>query len=285
MRTIWNGSISFGLVNIPIGLALATQRSDVAFRTLHRECGTPIKQKRWCPLHEREVEADELVKGWEVAKGEFVIVEEADLESVAFQRSQAIDILRFVKLADVDPVFFDRTYYLAPAASEAQRRPYVLLLRAMQESGMAAVGKFVLWGKENLCLIRPQGDTLAMETLFFADDVRSKSEIEEAVEATEVKKAELALAGQVIESLVGEWNAAEFENEYRRDLKAMLEAKLAGQEITRPEPAPETPVVDLMEALRRSVEDVQGRRSAGGGGKKTKSAPARRKTAATRKSA
>jgi len=285
MRTIWNGSISFGLVNIPIGLALATQRSDVAFRTLHRECGTPIKQKRWCPLHEREVEADELVKGWEVAKGEFVIVEEADLESVALQRSQAIDILRFVKLADVDPVFFDRTYYLAPAASEAQRRPYVLLLRAMQESGMAAVGKFVLWGKENLCLIRPQGDTLAMETLFFADDVRSKSEIEEAVEATEVKKAELALAGQVIESLVGEWNAADFENEYRRDLKAMLEAKLAGQEITRPEPAPETPVVDLMEALRRSVEDVQGRRSAGGGGKKTKSAPARRKTAATRKSA
>jgi len=285
MRTIWNGSISFGLVNIPIGLALATQRSDVAFRTLHRECGTPIKQKRWCPLHEREVEADELVKGWEVAKGEFVIVEEADLESVALQRSQAIDILRFVKLADVDPVFFDRTYYLAPAASEAQRRPYVLLLRAMQESGMAAVGKFVLWGKENLCLIRPQGDTLAMETLFFADDVRSKSEIEEAVEATEVKKAELALAGQVIESLVGEWDAAEFENEYRRDLKAMLEAKLAGQEITRPEPAPETPVVDLMEALRRSVEDVQGRRSAGGGGKKTKSAPARRKTATTRKSA
>jgi len=239
MRTIWNGSISFGLVNIPIGLALATQRSDVAFRTLHRECGTPIKQKRWCPLHEREVEADELVKGWEVAKGEFVIVEEADLESVALQRSQAIDILRFVKLADVDPVFFDRTYYLAPAATEAQRRPYVLLLRAMQESGMAAVGKFVLWGKENLCLIRPQGDTLAMETLFFADDVRSKSEIEEAVEATEVKKAELALAGQVIESLVGEWDAAEFENEYRRDLKAMLEAKLAGQEITRPEPTPE----------------------------------------------
>src|SRR5437868_8998610 len=242
MRTIWNGSISFGLVNIPIGLALATQRSDVAFRTLHRECGTPIKQKRWCPLHEREVEADELVKGWEVAKGAFLIVEEADLESVALKRSQAIVILRFVKLADVDPVFFDRTYSLAPAATEAQRRPYVLLLRAMQESGMAAVGKFVLWGKENLCLIRPQGDTLAMETLFFADDVRSKKEIEEAGEATEIKKAELALAGQVIESLVGEWDAAEFENEYRRDLKAMLEAKLAGQEITRPEPTPEPSV-------------------------------------------
>ena len=262
MRTIWNGSISFGLVNIPIGLALATQRSDVAFRTLHRECGTPIKQKRWCPFHEREVEAEELVKGWEVAKGEFVLVEESDLESVALQRSQSIEILRFVKLEDVDPVFFDRTYYLAPATAEAARRPYVLLLRAMQESGTAAVGKFVLWGKENLCLIRPQGDTLAMETLFFADDVRSKAEIEEAVGATEVKKAELALAGQVIDSLVGEWRAEDFENEYRRDVRAMLEAKLAGEAIARPEPVPETPVVDLMEALRRSVVEVQDRRAA-----------------------
>ena len=205
MRTIWNGSISFGLVNIPIGLALATQRDAVSFRTLHRECGTPIKQKRWCPFHERDVEADELVKGWEVAKGEFVVVEESDLESVALQRSQSIEILRFVNLVDVDPVFFDRTYYLAPAAAEAARRPYVLLLRAMQETGMAAVGKFVLWGKENLCLIRAQDDTLALETLFFADDVRAKNEIEDAVEETEVKKPELDLARQVIESLVGEF--------------------------------------------------------------------------------
>ncbi len=289
MRTIWNGSISFGLVNIPIGLALATQRSDVAFRTLHRECGTPIKQKRWCPHHEREVEPDELVKGWEVAKGEFVLVEESDLEAVALQRSQSIEILRFVKLDDVDPVYFDRTYYLAPAAEDAARRPYVLLLRAMQETGMAAVGKFVLWGKENLCLIRAQGDTLALETLFFAEDVRAKNEIEEAVEATHVKKPELQLAEQVIESLVGEWNISDFENEYRRDLRAMLEAKLAGQEIARPEPVTETPVVDLMEALRRSVADAQERKG-GGAAKpgKTKAASSgsgsRRKTPA-RKSA
>jgi DNA end-binding protein Ku len=289
MRTIWNGSISFGLVNIPIGLALATQRTDVAFRTLHRECGTPIKQKRWCPFHERDVEADELVKGWEVAKGEYVLVEESDLESVALQRSQSIEILRFVTLADVDPVFFDRTYYLAPASADAQRRPYVLLLRAMQESGMAAVGKFVLWGKENLCLIRPQGETLALETLFFADDVRSKAEIEEAVEATEVRDAELALAGQVIQSLAGDWEAAEFENEYRRDLRAMLEAKLAGEPVARPEPAPETPVVDLMEALRRSVAEVQEKRDAASKpAGKTKAASSadggpRRKRAAARK--
>jgi DNA end-binding protein Ku len=287
MRTIWNGSISFGLVNIPIGLALATQRTDVSFRTLHRECGTPIKQKRWCPQHEREVEPDELVKGWEVAKGEFVLVEESDLESVALQRSQSIEILRFVSLADVDPVYFDRTYYLSPAAADAARRPYVLLLRAMQETGMAAVGKFVLWGKENLCLIRAQGDTLALETLFFADDVRAKNEIEEAVETIEVKKAELQLAEQVIESLVGEWSVEDFENEYRRDLKAMLDAKLAGEQIARPEPVAETPVVDLMEALRRSVAEA-GEKRAPSRSRNPKAAPSgggsRKKTAA-RKSA
>src|SRR5205823_12040174 len=171
MRTIWNGSISFGLVNIPIGLALATQRSDIAFRTLHRECGTPIKNKRYCPLHERDVEPDELVKGWEVAKGEFVLVEESDVEAVALQRSQSIEILRFVALADVDPVYFDRTYYLAPASTPAQRRPYVLLLRAMVATGMAAIGKFVLWGKEKLRLIRPRGESLALVTLILADGV------------------------------------------------------------------------------------------------------------------
>lgn len=262
MRTLWNGSISFGLVNIPIGLAIATQRSDVAFRTLHRECGTPIKQKRYCPFHERDVEADELVKGWEFAKGQFVLVEESDLEAVELQRSQSIEIVRFVELAQVDPIFFDRTYYLAPASAEAARRPYVLLLRAMQETGMAAIGKFVLWGKENLCLIRPLGDSLAVETLFFAEDVRSRAEIEEAVAATEVKKPELDLARQVIGTLAGEFDPSEFQNDYRRDLRAMLEAKLAGEEIARPAPVPETPVVDLMEALKRSVAEAKQRKPA-----------------------
>ncbi len=286
MRTIWNGSISFGLVNIPIGLALATQREDVSFRTLHRECGTPIKQKRYCPLHDRDVDSDELVKGYEVAKGQFVLVEDADLEAVALQRSQSIEIVRFVPLAEVDPVFFDRTYYLAPASAAAARRPYVLLLRAMQQTGMAAIGKFVLWGKENLSLIRPHGDTLALETLFFAEDVRSRVEVEEAVATTEVKEAELDLAGQVIASLVGDFNPTEFENDYRREVRAMLDAKLAGEEITRPEPVAEAPVVDLLEALRLSVAEVKERKPSGGTAKSTPKRNARpRAKAAARKSA
>jgi len=275
MRTIWNGSINFGLVNIPVGLAVAQQRKDTSFRTLHRECGTPIKQKRYCPFHERDVEADELVKGWEFAKGQFVLVEDSDLEAVALQRSQSVDIIRFVPIDQVDPIYFDRTYYLAPAGPEAQRRPYVLLLRAMQEAGMAAVGKFVLWGKENLCLIRPLGESLVLETLFFAEDIRPRKEIDEAVEETEVKGPELAMATQLVESLVGDFNPKDYENEYRNELRAMLEAKLEGKEITAPEPAPEAQVVDLMEALKQSVAQAQ----------KEKPAPAKKKASSGRKRA
>ena len=259
MRTTWNGSLSFGLVTIPVGLAPATapkaRASDVTFRTLHRECGTPIKQKRWCPLHDREVSADELVKGWEVSKGQFVIVEDADLEAIE-QRdtSRAIEISRFVPLADVDPLFFDRTYFLAPSSAEAQRRPYVLLLDAMKESGMAAIGRMVIRGNENFVLIRPKGEALVLETLFLAEDVRSQAEIDEAVEAVDVKEPELELARQLIDSLVGDWEPESLHSEYRQDLRKLLEAKLAGEEIATPEPvADDAPVIDLMEALKKSV--------------------------------
>jgi DNA end-binding protein Ku len=261
MRTIWNGSISFGLVNIPVGLALATapkaRSSDVSFRTLHRECKTPIRQKRWCPVHDREVGPDEIVKGWEVAKGEFVIVEDADIEAIQdADDSRAIDISRFVPIDEVDPVYFDRTYYLAPASAAAQRRPYVLLLEALKETGMAAVGRFILRGNETFCLIRPRGDALALETLFVAEDVRSQAEIEEAVAETKVKKPELDLARQVIDSLVAEFDPDELQSTYRRDLRALLESKLDGQPIAKPEVVPEAPVIDLMEALRASVEQA-----------------------------
>ncbi len=293
MRTIWNGSISFGLVNIPVGLALATapkaKQSDVSFRTLHRECGTPIRNKRWCPTHEREVGADEIVKGWEVAKGEFVVVDDADLEAIQqSDDSRSIDITRFVELDQVDPVYLDRTYYLAPAQAPAARRPYVLLLEAMKQSNMGAIGRFVLRGAEYFCLIRPKGDALALETLFLAEDVRSQAEIEEAVAGTEVKKAELDLAAQVMQSLVGEFDPSELVSEYRRDLRAMLEAKLDGREISKPEPLPETPVVDLMEALKRSVAEAQGRKKPAAAPKEKaapKSGSGSRKRTPARKSA
>jgi DNA end-binding protein Ku len=282
MRTTWNGSVSFGLVNIPVGLAPATKpaarQSDVSFRMLHRECGTPIKQKRFCPVHERDVESDELVRGWEVAKGQFVMVEDADLEAIE-QRdtSRSIDISRFVRLEEVDPVYYDRTYFLVPAGAEAARRPYVLLLEAMKESGVAALGRFVLAGKEKLCLIRPMGDALALETLFVHEDVKDHAEIDEAVSTAEVKEPELDLAKQIIDSLAAPFDPNELKSEYRESLKELLEAKLAGHEIEAPEIAEPTPVVDLMEALRASV--------AAASSKKAKPAAAKKKAAPRKRAA
>jgi DNA end-binding protein Ku len=267
MRTTWNGSISFGLVNIPIGLAPATKpaarQSDVSFRMLHRECLTPIKQKRWCPFHDRELGPDEIVKGWEVSKGEFVIVEEGDLEAIERDStSRSIDITGFVPEDTVDPIYFDRTYFLVPAAAVAARRPYVLLQHALQETGMAALGRFVLAGKEKLCLIRPKGDGLALETMYLAEDVYSQAEIDEAVADADVQDAEVTLARQIIDSMVTEFEPSEqLTSDYRQDLRELLEAKLEGQEIARPEPVEEeAPAVDLMEALRRSVEEARKRK-------------------------
>jgi DNA end-binding protein Ku len=275
MRTTWNGSISFGLVSIPVGLAPATKpaarSSDISFRMLHRECGTPIKQKRYCPVHERDLDPDEIVKGWEVSKGQFVFVEDEELEALtSHDDSRSIEISRFVEAGDVDPIFFDRTYFLVPAQATAARRPYVLLLNAMRETGMAALGRFVQQGREKLCLIRPKGEALALETLFLSADVYSQAEIEEAVEETSVKKPELDLARQVIASLSGEFDPGDLQSDYRRDLRQLLEAKLAGEEITAPAPVEEAPVVDLMEALRRSVEEA----------KQAKPAPAAKKAPA-----
>jgi DNA end-binding protein Ku len=284
MRTTWNGSISFGLVNIPVGLSPATapsaRQSDVQFRMLHRTCLNPIKQKRWCPVHDVEVGPDELVRGWEVAKGQFVPIEDEELEALE-QRgtSHTIDVTRFVKADEVDPVYFDRTYYLVPGGTEAQRRPYALLLEAMREEGVIGIGSFVLAGKEKLAAVRPKGNALALETLFVAEDVKSQEEIDEAIEATQVKKEELQLAEQLISGLLGAFEPEEeLKSEYRTSLRELLEAKLEGREITEPEPAaPETPVVDLMEALRASVAASKG------GGKKPAASgrkPAARKRAA-----
>jgi DNA end-binding protein Ku len=260
MRTTWNGSISFGLVSIPVGLAPATassaRQSDVSFRLLHRECLTPIQQKRWCPFHDIEVGPDDLVRGWEVSKGRFVPIEDSELEALERRdTSRAIEITSFVKLAEVDPVYFDRTYYLVPAGTEAQRRPYVLLLEAMKDSEVAALGSFVLAGKEKLCLIRAKGEALALETLFLAEDVKSQAEIDEAVASSEVREPELDLARQIISGLEAPFDPASLASGYRSSLHELLQAKLEGHELEE-EAAPaaaEAPVIDLMDALLATV--------------------------------
>ena len=286
MRTTWNGSVSFGLVNIAVGLAPATtasaRQSDVSFRLLHRECLTPIQQKRWCPVHDVEVGPDELVRGWEVSKGRFIPIEDAELEAIEqHDTSKTIAISRFVHLEEIDPVYFDRTYFLVPAGTEAQRRPYVLLLEAMKEAGVGAIGSFVLASKEKLCLIRPKGDALALETLYAAEDVKSQAEIEEAVGSAEVRKPELELARQIITSLEGPFEPEELQLQYRSQLRDLLQAKAEGHEVEPPAAAPaDAPVIDLMEALRASVAAARKKPAAA---KKTSATPSRKRAAASRK--
>jgi DNA end-binding protein Ku len=283
MRTTWNGSISFGLVNIPVGLAPATasssRQSDVSFKLLHRECLTPIRQKRFCPVHEIDLSPDEIVRGWEIAKGRFVPVEDSELEEIeSYDTSKSIAITRFVDAGEVDPVYYDRTYYLVPAATEAQRRPYALLLEAMRDSNVVGLGSFVLAGKEKLCLVRAKGSALALETLFLAEDVKGQEEIDEPVEATGVKKEELALARQIIAGLEGPFDPAELRSDYRAKLRELLEAKLDGQDFSEVAPTVEeaAPVIDLMAALKASVEANKGKDSAAA------EKPARRKRAAAK---
>jgi DNA end-binding protein Ku len=291
MRTTWNGSISFGLVTIPVGLAPATKpaarQSDVAFRMLHGECMTPIKQKRWCPTHDREVSNDEIVKGWEFTKGQFVVVDDAELEALAaHDTSRSIEIRSFVPLDEVDPIFFDRTYYLVPRPEPAARRPYALLAAALEDTGMAGIGRFVQGGQEKLSLIRAKSGALALETLFLAEDVYSQAEIDEAVEDTEVRDQELELAKQVVGSLAADFDPGDFTSEYRSQLRALLEAKIEGREIETPEPEETVaPVVDLMEALRRSVEEAQDKKKAAAPKRKAAaSAPRARARAGAKKS-
>jgi DNA end-binding protein Ku len=222
---------------------------------------TPIKQKRWCPVHDRELAPDEIVKGWEASKGHFVVVEEAELEALeAHDDSRSIEISQFVDVEEVDAIWRDRVYFLVPGSTQAQRRPYRLLLEAMRETGTGALGRFVRSGRESLCLVRGRGDGLVLETLYLREDVYSDEEITEAVGTTDVKAPELELARQIIDSLAGEFDPAQLTSSYRRDLRALLEAKLEGEELpppSEPEP-PKAPAGDLLAALKASVEAAKG---------------------------
>jgi DNA end-binding protein Ku len=259
VRAIWNGFISFGLVTIPVSVGLAQQRSDVSFRTLSRETLQPVKQKRWDPERDVEVGADDVVKGWEVSKGRYVPVEDAELERFAARQEKTIQILAFVELSDVDPVFFERAYWLEP--QERAERPYALLRAAMEKTGRAAIGRFVLSTKEHLVLLRSAGGILTLETLYYPEDVRlhDRREISERLEGVEVSADELTMAEQLVEGLARDFRPEEYPNETRAALVEFLEAKAAGEEIAEPEEVREpAPVVDLMAALKASLAAAGG---------------------------
>ncbi len=276
MRAIWNGFISFGLVTIPVSVGLAQQRSDVSFRTLSRETGQPVKQKRWDPVRDVEVGPDDTVKGWEVSKGQYLPVEDAELERFGARQEKTIQILQFVELSEVDPVYFERAYWLEP--QERAERPYKLLAEVMEREGRAALGRFVLSTKEHLVLLRPSDGMLALETLYYPEDirVRDKSEIVERLQGVEVSDDELGMAKQLVEGLAKPFAPEAYPNETRAALLGFLEAKAAGQELAPAEEAAEpAPVIDLMAALKASLAAAGG---PGDGAEKEKAAkPKRRK--------
>jgi DNA end-binding protein Ku len=259
MRAIWNGFVSFGLVTIPVSVGLAQQRSDVSFRTLARETGQPVKQKRWDPVNDREVTGDDTVKGWEVSKGRYLPVEDEELEQFAARQEKTIRILQFVDAAEVDPVFFERAYWLEP--QERAERPYKLLMSAMEGKDRAAIGRFVLSTKEHLVLLRASEGMLTLETLYYPEDIRLKdrNEISERLADVDVSDAELQMAEQLVEGLARPFEPEAYPNETRKALLDFLHAKAEGTEIAEPEEAPEpAPVIDLMAALKASLAAAGG---------------------------
>ncbi len=254
MRAIWKGFISFGLVTIPVAIGNAQQRRDVSFRNLSRESLVPVKQKRWDPVKDVEVGPDDLVKGYEISKGRFVTIENDELERFAAKQERTIEILEFVDASEVDPVFYERTYWVEP--QERADRPYALLLRAMERSGRAAIGRFVLSTKEHLVLVRAVGGALALETLYYVDDLRlgEREEIADRVAGIDIRDDELAMADQLIDALTHDFEADKYTNQTRAALLEFLEAKADGQEPVIPEDTSEpAPVVDLMAALKASL--------------------------------
>ncbi len=269
-RPIWSGSISFGLVNVPVKLVTATSPKDVRFHQLHSADGGRISQKRVCSLDGEEVDYPEIVKGYEIRRGQYVVVEPEELEALAPEASRNIDIEEFVDMAGIDPLFFEHSYYLVPDGQAA--RPYALLVEAMEGTGKAGIGRFVLRTKQYLAALRAKDGALVLSTMLFADEVVDIAELEvRTAKGPKPTEREVNMARQLVESLSGEWEPVKYKDDYREKVLAMIEAKAEGNEITMPEePQRPAPVVDLMAALEASLAraELEGRAPAGRGGKR-----------------
>lgn len=279
-RAIWSGAISFGLVNVPIKLYSATSAKTVRFHQLHDRDGVRIQQRRVCPADGEEVAYEHIVKGFEIAPDRYVVVRQAELDALDPRRTKTIDLEAFVELAEIDPVYYDSAYHVAPATGGA--KPYALLLSAMEQAGKVAIGRFVLRTRQQLCALRPAGGVLVLSTMLYGDEVNAPERLDEleALGEVEAHEREVAMAGQLIESLSVPFDPAAYRDEYREQVLALIERKAAGEEIAvQPaEPAPAA-VPDLMAALEASVAAVRGGAAAAQARRrrpKAAAAPARR---------
>jgi DNA end-binding protein Ku len=284
-RAIWSGAISFGLVNVPVKLYSATSPKSVRFHQLSSKTGARIRQKRVDPSTDEEVAYEDIVKGYEITPDRYVMIDPDELDALDPKATKTVDIEEFVNLDEIDPIFYDHSYYLAPTAGGA--KAYRLLLDAMRESGKVGIGKVVLRTKQQLAALRPTGEVLTLTTMLWGDEVLPADRLDEleSVEEAEASDRELKMAEQLIESLSAEWNPGQFHDEYREQVISLIERKAAGEEIAV-QPQAEEPAAapDLMAALEASLAAVgtdeekpsaKPKRSASPAKGKTRKAPAK----------
>ncbi|MGH9556912.1 MAG: Ku protein [Terriglobales bacterium] len=248
--TVWKGHLTFGLVSLPVRLYSAARSETVGFNQLHKADNSRVKQVLYCQLEDKPIERTEIVKGFEYEKGRYVVIEDEEVKKVAPKTAKTMEILEFVKSADVDPIYYESSYYMAP--DDAGEKPYALLFEAMRRSGYVALAKVAMHNREHIVILRPSGKGILMHTMYYADEIRRVDEFRTDVSL--VKDKELELANTLIESLAGDFHPEQYKDDYRENLKGMIQAKVDGKEIVET-PAPQhlAPVIDILEALKMSL--------------------------------
>ncbi len=275
MHTMWKGTISFGLVNIPVKLHSATEDKDVKLRNLHKECKSPVKYEKVCPVCEKEIGNDDIVKGYEYTKNKFVILEDEDLESIKDEKDdKSVEIVDFVKLDEIDPIYFDRSYYLSP--DDCGGKAYALLREALKDTEKIGLAKITIRSKEQLSVVRIYHNTLVMETIHYPDEVRSFQEVPNVPEEATVVKKELETAKMLIDQLTASFEPEKYTDDYRTALLDLIQKKKDEEAVsTAKEPKKPSNVTDLQDALEKSLNRTKK--------SKKKATPVKRKTAATKK--
>lgn len=251
--SVWSGYLAFGLISMPVRLFSGARSTRISFHMLHREDLTRVKQQLYCPHDEQVIDRKEIVKGYEFRKGEYVVIEPEEIKKIEPKTAKAMEILEFVKEEEIDPVYFESSYYLAP--DEAGRKPYALLSRAMRDSGYLAVAKLAMHNREYTVLLRPHKNGLMLHTMYYQDEIREAPALE--TDRSNLKDGELKVAHQLIEALAAEWQPEKYHDTFEENLKKLIKARMEGGEVTAVEkPRKPAPPTDLMAALRQSLAEM-----------------------------
>ena len=251
--TVWKGHLTFGLISMPVRMHAAARGERISFNQLHKECHSRLKQPLFCPVCNRNVERSEIVKGYEYEKDQYVLFSEEELDKIEPASARVMEILEFVKLQEMDPLYFDSSYYLSP--EDAGVKAYQLLMKAMEESGYGAVAKLTMHQREHIVIVRPGTKGMTLHTMFYSNEIRAAESV--PTDKIELKDQEKKLAQQLIESLAAPFDPQKYRDEYQENLKAMIAAKLKGQQVTEVAQPHLAPVIDLMEALKKSLAEKQ----------------------------